>query len=114
MDGKRVFDIVFSIVALCVCAPIIALIMLGIKLSSSGTVMYTQKRLGQQGKVFKCLKFRTMSMHAEEELERILERDTTLRVQWQHNQKLKHDPRVFSFGKFLRKTSLDELPQFWN
>ena len=111
---KRVFDILFSLFALITLLPLFLLISFGILLSSRGGVIYTQHRLGQGGKTFNCLKFRSMYLNAEKRLDEILQNNPRLRAEWRKKQKLRADPRTFSFGKFLRKTSLDELPQFWN
>lgn len=111
---KRGFDIVFSTCVLVFLSPIFVLIAISIFLFSPGKVLFSQERLGQGGKVFKCLKFRTMVPDAEESLDQILERFPMLKKEWQQTQKLRQDPRVFTWGRFLRKTSLDELPQFWN
>lgn len=112
--GKRLFDIVFSSSVCILFSPLFCFIWLGVRLSSPGKAIYAQERLGQHGNVFKCFKFRTMSSNAEQSLETLLERFPYLKKEWQQKQKLSNDPRVFRFGKFLRKTSLDELPQFWN
>ena len=111
---KRVFDILFSLFALISLLPLFLLITIGILFSSPGSVIFTQRRLGQGGKTFKCLKFRTMYCNAEKRLDEILQNNPRLRDEWREKQKLRVDPRAFSLGKFLRKTSLDELPQFWN
>ncbi|NGX54337.1 MAG: UDP-glucose:undecaprenyl-phosphate glucose-1-phosphate transferase [Chlamydiae bacterium] len=111
---KRVFDILFSLFALITLLPLFLLISFGILLSSRGGVIYSQHRLGQGGKTFNCLKFRSMYLNAEKRLDEILQNNPGLRAEWREKQKLRADPRTFSFGEFLRKTSLDELPQFWN
>lgn len=98
MFYKRCFDIVFSLVACVAIAlftPIIALI---IKLQSRGPIFFVQDRTGKYGRTFRCLKFRTMRTNGECNI----------------RQCTKHDPRVFPFGRFLRRTNLDELPQFFN
>lgn len=112
--GKRFFDLFFSLLMMGVFFPLFLAIVFGIRLSSKGKAIYAQDRLGQSGKVFKCLKFRTMTLNAEEQLLEILHNNPALKMEWQLHQKLRDDPRIFSFGKWLRKTSLDELPQFWN
>ncbi len=114
MKSKRLFDIVFSLSVLLLLFPVGILISLGIFLCSPGAVFYTQIRLGREGKPFKCYKFRTMHLQAERRLKEILLTNPLLQTEWQAHQKLKSDPRVFFFGRLLRKTSLDELPQFWN
>lgn len=111
---KRLFDVFFSASALIVLLPLFILIVLLIRFSSPGRAFFSQERLGARGKTFKCYKFRTMHVNAEEHLNEILQAHPELKREWDEKQKLKCDPRIFSFGKFLRKTSLDELPQFWN
>ncbi|MCC5831762.1 MAG: sugar transferase [Chlamydiales bacterium] len=111
---KRVFDISFSLCLLLALFPVFLLIGLAIFICSPGPIFYTQIRLGRGGKPFKCYKFRTMRIDADEHLKKILQKDPLLSSEWERNQKLKIDPRIFPFGKYLRKTSLDELPQFWN
>jgi lipopolysaccharide/colanic/teichoic acid biosynthesis glycosyltransferase len=85
-----------------------------IKLGSPGPVFFTQERIGINGKRFKIIKFRTMRSDAGEILERRLAEDEELRAEWHANFKLKKDPRITGIGAFLRKTSLDELPQLIN
>ena len=107
---KRVFDVLFSAVVLLALAPVFAVIALAIKLDSPGPVLYRSERLGKKGRVFRCTKFRTMVADAERrkaELLHMNERDGVLF-------KVSNDPRVTRLGRFLRKYSLDELPQFWN
>jgi len=111
---KRIFDIGFSLSVMLLLFPLFFLIALGILICSPGNVFYTQIRLGRGGRPFKCYKFRTMHLDADRRLRDILQKNHLLRAEWEKNQKLRIDPRVFSFGLFLRKTSLDELPQFWN
>jgi len=111
---KRTFDIVFSSLVLVFCSPLFLVLALLIKLDSPGPVFYRHKRITTAGREFACLKFRTMVVGAEEMLEEILERDPALREEWQRSYKLKNDPRVTRIGRFLRRTSLDELPQFIN
>lgn len=112
--SKRLFDIGFSAFVLLAFSPLFFLITLLIRLSSRGKALYAQERIGQNGKAFKCLKFRTMVVDAEQKLADLLESDPLLKKEWEKHQKLKNDPRIFKLGAFLRKTSLDELPQFIN
>lgn len=102
----RVFDVFFSLIALLVFVPIVLLISLLILFSMGSPVFFVQKRLGLKGKVFSVYKFRSMSNATIEEqnFEKVNE----------YAVKLKNDPRITPLGNFLRKTSLDELPQFWN
>ena len=111
---KRIFDFVFSLFALVIFSPLIGLIILLIKKEDGGPVFYGHERIREHGKTFKCLKFRTMHPNSDKRLNEILERDPALKKEWEHSYKLKNDPRITKIGKFLRKTSLDELPQFIN
>jgi exopolysaccharide production protein ExoY len=111
---KRLFDLSFSLTLLLFLSPLFLGIALAIRLSSRGRAIYVQPRLGKGGRVFKCYKFRTMHVDAERRLREILAKNSLLREEWLENQKLKNDPRIFFLGKWLRRTSLDELPQFWN
>ena len=110
---KRLIDAVLCFLAmpvvLVIGIPIALLIML-----DGGGPFFAQTRIGRGGNRFHCLKFRTMVPHAERELQRILDRDPVARAEWERDFKLKNDPRVTLIGRFLRKTSLDELPQFLN
>lgn len=111
---KRSFDIVFSLAALLLTLPIGLLIALVVKLEDGGPVFYGHPRITSTGKVFKCLKFRTMHIHADRKLTEILRNDPDARAEWERTFKLKNDPRITRVGRFLRSTSLDELPQFFN
>jgi exopolysaccharide production protein ExoY len=111
---KRVFDLVFSTLLLAILSPLFLGIALAIRISCGGEAIYAQFRLGRGGKVFKCYKFRTMHTNADRILQRILSENPEMRQEWIKKQKLKNDPRIFPLGKWLRRTSLDELPQFWN
>jgi undecaprenyl-phosphate galactose phosphotransferase len=88
--------------------------LLAIRLTSKGKAIYSHERIGRGGKPFNCYKFRTMYRNADQRLQEILESDPQLREEWQKSFKLKNDPRITPIGKILRKTSFDELPQFWN
>lgn len=111
---KRAFDIIFSLAVLILISPLLLLIATLIKLTSKGRVIYAHQRVGRGGKPFKCYKFRTMHADADNRLKEMLNKDPSIRKEWEQNFKLKKDPRITMIGKFLRKTSLDELPQFWN
>jgi putative colanic acid biosysnthesis UDP-glucose lipid carrier transferase len=113
-EWKRSFDLVFSIVVLILTLPLTLLVALAIKLSDGGPIFYRHKRITSAGKSFECLKFRTMRVGAEAELEKLLRENAELRQEWEHSFKLKNDPRVTRIGRFLRRTSLDEFPQFLN
>ena len=111
---KRTFDILFSLIVILVGLPFFLLIALLIKLDSRGPVFYRHRRIMATGREFQCLKFRTMIMGADEQLEKLLAENPRLRREWEQNFKLKDDPRITRVGRFLRRTSLDEFPQFIN
>ena len=113
-EWKRGFDLVFASLALFLTLPLTLIIALLIKLESRGPVFYRHRRIAAAGKEFDCLKFRTMCAGAEEKLQAMLAENADLHAEWQRTFKLKDDPRVTRIGRFLRKTSLDELPQFLN
>ncbi len=111
---KRAFDIAFSISVLFLSSPLLVMIILLIKASSKGPIFYASKRLGKNQKEISCYKFRSMCVNADEKLQEVLAKDENLKTEWEKFRKLKNDPRITLIGKFLRKTSLDEFPQFWN
>jgi lipopolysaccharide/colanic/teichoic acid biosynthesis glycosyltransferase len=118
---KRVMDIIGSAILLVLLAPILAMIALAIKLSSKGPVLFEQERMGQLAARFKCLKFRTMYTNCDAKIHQAyVQQFIAGIVAEQQGQspepiyKITNDPRITTFGRFLRKTSLDELPQLWN
>lgn len=111
---KRIFDICFSAVVLLFSFPLMLLIALLIRATSPGPIFYKSVRLGRGGRVIYCWKFRSMYRDAEERLEQLLISNASIKEEWERFQKLKEDPRITPIGRFLRKTSLDEWPQFWN
>ena len=111
---KTLFDITFSIFIIILGFPLFFVIVLLIKLSSRGPIFYHHERVGKNFKAFNCLKFRTMHPEAEDILNNLLETNKEIREEFEKTQKIKNDPRITIIGKFLRKTSLDELPQFIN
>ena len=111
---KKLFDFVFSIFFLIACLPFFLIISLLVKLSSRGPIFFMQERIGRNNIPFKCIKFRTMHPEAKDILENLLMKDEKLKREFEQNHKIKNDPRITPIGKFLRKTSLDELPQFIN
>jgi lipopolysaccharide/colanic/teichoic acid biosynthesis glycosyltransferase len=112
--AKRAMDISITGLALLLVSPILILVALLIALDSRGAIFYRQKRLGQDGVRFPALKFRTMHGDGEKRLAQMLESDARLRAEYEEFHKLTVDPRVTRVGRFLRKYSLDELPQLWN
>ena len=111
---KNLFDLLFSLLFLVAFLPLFIVISLLIKLSSRGPIFFQQKRIGKNNIPFKCIKFRTMYPEAKDILENLLMKDSLLKKEFEETHKIKNDPRVTTIGKFLRKTSLDELPQFIN
>lgn len=111
--AKRLFDIVFSLLVLILFSPLYLLLVSLIALSSKGPVFYLQKRVSKNYQLFTCIKFRTMVNNADEVLLDLMD-SPVLRQEFETNFKLKKDPRITKIGRFLRLTSLDEFPQFWN
>ena len=111
---KTLLDLIFSIFFILVGLPIIILISILIKFSSRGSIFYLHKRIGKNKKYFYCIKFRTMHPEADDILENLLDMNEEIKNEYEKNHKIKNDPRITQIGKFLRKTSLDELPQFIN
>lgn len=111
---KRTFDIVASASAILALSPIFLVTSIAIRKDSNGPAMFTQSRIGKDGKLFKLYKFRTMVPDADTKLVELLEKDENAREEYKLNKKLKNDPRVTRVGKFLRSTSIDELPQLIN
>ncbi len=110
---KRVGDVAVIILALPFLIPVIGILALCVALSG-GKAFYRDIRVGRNGREFGMMKLRTMVPNAHEELENHLAENADARAEWDSTQKLKNDPRITRFGQFLRKTSLDELPQVWN
>lgn len=109
---KRTLDVVGSVALAVLFAPLV--IVASLVLARTGPVIYRHKRVSQGGKVFECLKFRTMIPDADRVLHELLATDDQLKAEWRQSHKLRDDPRVTPIGRFLRRTSLDELPQLWN
>lgn len=114
IPSKRIFDIIFSICGILISLPIVATAALCIRVTSKGPAFFSHPRVGRGGHPFACYKLRTMYFDAEERLKELLANDLQASKEWAEHHKLKHDPRITPLGKFLRKTSIDELPQFWN
>lgn len=110
---KRLFDIFFSCCAILCFLPFGVIIAFLIKRSSQGPIFHSCTRVGKDGKLILCWKFRTMCLDAEKKLQELLA-DPAIKAEWEAYYKIKNDPRIHAIGKFLRKTSLDEFPQFWN
>ena len=111
---KRCMDILLTALGgLCI-APLLIALAVMVKLSSRGPIFYGHKRIGEHGKVFRAWKFRSMVTNGEDVLCQHLQNDSAAREEWERDHKLKNDPRVTAVGAFIRKYSLDELPQLWN
>ena len=111
---KYLFDISFALLILVALIPLFLIIILLIKLSSRGPIFFLQERIGKNNVPFKCIKFRTMYPEAKDILQNLLNKDEKIKKEFEETHKIKNDPRITSIGKLLRKTSLDELPQFIN
>jgi lipopolysaccharide/colanic/teichoic acid biosynthesis glycosyltransferase len=112
--AKRLFDILFSLSVLILFFPLYIILALLIAVSSKGPIFYVQERVGKNYHRFNCIKFRTMVSNADEILVQMMETSPELRQEFSNTFKLKKDPRITKIGHFLRITSLDEFPQFWN
>jgi lipopolysaccharide/colanic/teichoic acid biosynthesis glycosyltransferase len=110
---KRVFDVVGGLVLIVLLLPTLVTIGLIVK-RDGGPALYGHTRVGRNGKKFRCLKFRSMCVNSDEVLKQLLATDPVARAEWEREFKLKDDVRVTRIGRFLRRSSLDELPQLWN
>jgi len=110
---KRIVDVLGAVILGLVFSPLIVTIVFLMR-RDAGSVIYRHWRIGRGGKMFSCLKFRTMVPNADQALRGLLESDPELLAEWVRDHKLRHDPRVTRLGRFLRRTSLDELPQLLN
>ena len=111
---KRFVDMAGDLVLLVVFAPVMLLVALAVFIADPGPVLFRQKRIGFDGRLFDCYKFRSMATDAEARLDALLASDPVARAEWDKDHKLRNDPRVTGVGRFLRKSSLDELPQLWS
>jgi exopolysaccharide production protein ExoY len=113
-SAKRVFDIVAASLGLIFLAPLLILVALLIRLQDGQKALYSQPRWGYKGEAFRCFKLRTMVPDADKKLQAVLESSAEARLEWDRTQKLTNDPRITPLGKFIRATSIDELPQLLN
>jgi len=111
--AKVAFDVLAAALALVLLAPLFIVIAAFVS-SDGGPVLYRHRRIGRNGREFKCLKFRTMVVDSDQVLARLLTSDIQAAREWAVNQKLRRDPRITTIGRFLRETSMDELPQLLN
>lgn len=113
MNVMRGLDITIAVLALAFFMPLLLLLALTLAVQG-GPILFSHRRLGQGGRHFYCLKFRSMVVDAEARLQRLLQSDPQARREWLADHKLRNDPRITPFGQFLRRSSLDELPQLIN
>jgi Undecaprenyl-phosphate galactose phosphotransferase WbaP len=111
---RRTMDVSIALIGLVFLLPLLIVVALLVKLQDGGPVFFSQSRLGKAGAVFQCWKFRTMVLDAQTRLDELLARDPAAREEWRRDHKLKVDPRITPLGVFLRKSSIDELPQLLN
>ena len=112
--SKRIFDVIIACITLIVFLPLFAFVVLLLKLTDPNPVIFRHIRVGQGGRRFACFKFRSMVLDSDKVLKALLESDPAARKEWDRTQKLANDPRITPVGKFLRQSSLDELPQLIN
>ena len=112
--AKRALDVILAGGLLLIFLPVLGVIAFGVWRSSPGPIIYSQPRVGQGGKPFRFFKFRSMVTNSDEFLTSFLESNPAAMTRWNEFQKLDDDPRITSFGRFIRRSSLDELPQLWN
>jgi exopolysaccharide production protein ExoY len=110
---KRSFDILGALLLGVALTPLMVVVVLLLR-AEGGPVIYRHRRVGRDGRVFECLKFRSMVPDADRVLRQLLDTQPELKAEWLRDHKLRHDPRITLMGRFLRRTSLDELPQIWN
>jgi lipopolysaccharide/colanic/teichoic acid biosynthesis glycosyltransferase len=111
---KRLIDVVVAGLLLLLSVPLLAILLIAIKIVSPGPALFAHERAGRGGRVFRCFKLRTMVPDADRVLQDMLDRDPALREEFASKAKLTDDPRVYPLGRWLRRLSIDELPQLWN
>jgi len=111
---KRTLDLCIAISALVFLMPFMVFAAILVRLADKGPALFSQDRIGRDGNTFKCYKFRSMITNSQEALDQLLATDPVAAAEWAADQKLRNDPRITMIGAFLRKTSLDELPQLIN
>lgn len=113
-DLARLVDIAISLSALIFLAPLLLLVALLVYIVDPGPILFGHRRLGKDGTSFRCWKFRSMVTDADVRLRKLLAENPDARAEWERDHKLRDDPRITRIGHFLRKSSIDELPQFFN
>jgi exopolysaccharide production protein ExoY len=110
----RAIDVTLAFTAVLLLLPLLVVIVVALKLTSPGPVLFAHRRIGKGGEAFPCYKFRSMVVNSADVLERHLAGCPKSRAEWLRDQKLRNDPRITAIGKLLRRTSLDEVPQIFN
>jgi len=110
----EIMNVLVAFAVIVFLAPVLFLIAMAVYCQDGGPILFAHRRIGRNGRHFHCLKFRSMAIDAERRLADLLASDPAARAEWERDYKLRRDPRVTALGEFLRKTSLDELPQFLN
>lgn len=111
---KTIFDFTLTAVGTVIISPLLIYVAYRIKKEDPGPIFFAHTRIGKNGQMFPCYKFRSMVVNSEEMLEKYLAENPAAKEEWERDFKLKNDPRITKSGAFLRKTSLDELPQIFN
>ena len=111
---QRLFDLVLTVPLLILLSPILCMLALAVWINDGGPAFYGQMRIGRHGRSFRCWKFRSMVTDSDAVLAKVLALSAEARAEWARDHKLKADPRITWVGRFLRSSSLDELPQLWN
>ena len=111
---SRALDISVSLLALIFFAPLLLAVALAIYVTDPGPIFFAHRRIGRRGRTFACLKFRSMVVNADQRIKELLDSDPVARREWERDHKLRNDPRITPLGNFLRRSSLDELPQLFN
>jgi exopolysaccharide production protein ExoY len=112
--SKRLFDLIMASIIVIIALPLFGLVAVLIRVTDPGPLVYRHVRVGHKGKPFRCLKFRTMVVDSENVLKTLLDEVPEARAEWEETHKLRNDPRITPIGQFLRRSSLDELPQILN
>jgi exopolysaccharide production protein ExoY len=110
----RAFDIVIALAVILFALPLLIMVALAVKTQDRGPIIFAHERVGRDGRLFRCFKFRSMVMNAEARLAEVLRNDPIAFAEWSRDHKLRQDPRITPIGDFLRRSSLDELPQLFN
>jgi exopolysaccharide production protein ExoY len=113
-DLEYVLHALIAVALIIFFAPVLLGIALAVRMQDGGPILFGHQRVGRGGRTFPCLKFRSMSVDSAERLRKLLEEDPEARAEWDRDFKLRNDPRITRLGHFLRKSSLDELPQLFN